>query len=272
MAEKKIYLSPERRPAPHGKYWGMEVYEHDVCREIAALLCPMLVRCGFAVKTAEDAPNIVQRVAEAAAWGADCYLPIHTNASTADVTKEGTAQGPLVIRYGASGGVSDRACTMVYNRLMEIYPRDTRRGVIANTGGFYEIDKTPMLSIYPELAFHDNGEDAHWLVNSRAEIAEALCRGLCDWYGVEFAPETASFLPPRTQETPRTQLPDAAGAGGLETLPDTAGAGGLETLPDAAGTGSLETLLAAAEAGLRAARLALRAQRQTPQDPSGGVR
>ena len=248
MAEKKIYLSPERRPAPHGKYWGMEVYEHDVCREIAALLCPMLVRCGFAVKTAEDAPNIVQRVAEAAAWGADCYLPIHTNASTADVTKEGTAQGPLVIRYGASGGVSDRACTMVYNRLMEIYPRDTRRGVVANTGGFYEIDKTPMLSIYPELAFHDNGEDAHWLVNSKAEIAEALCRGLCDWYGVEFAPETASFRPPRTQETPRTQLPDAAGTGGLETL------------------------LAAAEAGLRAARLALRAQRQTPQDPSGGVR
>ena len=101
-----------------------------------------------------------------------------------------------------------------------------------------------MLSIYPELAFHDNGEDAHWLVNSKAEIAEALCRGLCDWYGVEFAPETASFRPPRTQETPRTQLPDAAGTGGLETL------------------------LAAAEAGLRAARLALRAQRQTPQDPS----
>ena len=43
-----------------------------------------------------------------------------------------------------------------------------------------------MLSVYPELAFHDNGADARWLVENQGEIAEALCRGVCRWFGVNY--------------------------------------------------------------------------------------
>ena len=43
-----------------------------------------------------------------------------------------------------------------------------------------------MLSVYPELAFHDNHEDADWLVNNKKEIAEALCKGVCEWYSVNY--------------------------------------------------------------------------------------
>ena len=73
---------------------------------------------------------------------------------------------------------------------MKIYPAKTNRGVRQNTT-FYEINSTPMLSVYPELAFHDNGADARWLVENQQPIAEALTRGVCRWFGV-------SYLPPQS--------------------------------------------------------------------------
>lgn len=185
---KKIYLSPERRPNPHGPYWGYAgVYEHDVCCEIAEYCKEALIRCGFEVKIASPNDNMEKRVAEGVSWGANYYMPIHTNAATAKPI-EGTAQGPTVLRYGNEGGVSDRACKMVYNQLMAIYPRKTKRGVYTQNA-FYEIRMTPMLSVYPELAFHDNGEDAKWLVENKKEIAIALCKGVCQWFNVDYVEE-----------------------------------------------------------------------------------
>ena len=188
---KKIYLSPERRPAPHGPYFGHPgVWEHDVTVRIAEKTAAALRRCGYAVRIAAAEDPLRQRVAEGIAWGADYYLPIHTNASSS-TTAEGKAQGPEVLAYGAPGGVSWRACQMTYDALMELYPRKTARGVRQNTT-FYEINKTPMLSVYPELAFHDNGADADWLLRNEGPIAEALTRAVCRWFGTGYRPPQES--------------------------------------------------------------------------------
>ena len=156
---KKIYLSPERRPAPHGPYFGYPtLFEHDVTTSIAQKTAAALTRCNFMVKIASPADDLRARVREAISWQADYYLPIHTNASSA-TPREGSARGPEVLAYGQPGGISWRACQMTYEELMAIYPAATTRGVRQNTT-FYEINSTPMLSVYPELAFHDNGADA----------------------------------------------------------------------------------------------------------------
>ncbi len=189
---KKVYLSPERRIAPHGKYWGMELYEHDLCGDIAQKTGAALTKAGFQVKVQDDpALTMEARVAEAVKWGADCYLPIHTNAST-NGTKEGTARGPLVLAYNHPTSLA--ACKAVYEALLEIYPEKSKgRGVQINST-FYEIIRTPMLSVYPEIAFHDNGVDAKWLSQNRQAIAEALCKGLCNYYGVQQGNEPAQDL------------------------------------------------------------------------------
>lgn len=187
MPIKKIYISPERRPAPHGKYWGMDVYEHDVCTEIAIMTAGLLNDIGFEVRVADPLPDVRQRVDEAVSWGADYYLPIHTNASTGG-DREGKAQGPEVLAYGKQGGASWNACQLCYARLMAIYPRPTLRGVKTNNT-FYEIISTPMLSVYPELAFHDNSEDAEWIINNKPLIAWSLAASVCDWYGVNVPPK-----------------------------------------------------------------------------------
>lgn len=187
----KVYLSPENRVAPHGKYWGYKnIYENDVCVSIADYCRIALERCGFAVKVGKTGVKIQQRVEEGIAWGADYYMPIHTNAM-GDGTKEGTAQGCLVLYYGGNKGASYKASTLVYKRLKEIYPYNKDRGLVANTT-FYEIIKTPMLSVYPECAFHDNGKDAKWLYENKEAIGEALCKGVCDYYGVKYVEPVAN--------------------------------------------------------------------------------
>ena len=126
---KKIYLSPERRPAPHGPDFGYPpLFEHDVTTSIAQKTAAALTRCGFSVKMAPPAATVRVRVAEAISWQADYYLPIHTNASSA-TPREGSARGPEVLAYGQPGGISWRACQMTYEELMAIYPAATTRGV-----------------------------------------------------------------------------------------------------------------------------------------------
>lgn len=103
---KKIYLSPERRPAPHGPYFGYPtLFEHDVTTSIAQKTAAALTRCGFSVKMAPPAATVRVRVAEAISWQTDYYLPIHTNASSA-THREGSARGPEVLAYGQPGGIS----------------------------------------------------------------------------------------------------------------------------------------------------------------------
>ena len=178
---KRIYLSPERRPRPHGRYWGMEAYEKDVCEELASLLAPLLAARGFGARIGAPEKDLAARVGEAIAWGADYYLPIHTNASTGGA-REGTARGPLVLAYDHPAAKA--ACRRMYDSLLEVYPCPERGRGVQVSRDFYEIIRTPMVSVYPEIAFHDNGEDARWLVENKGEIARALCRGVCRWYGV----------------------------------------------------------------------------------------
>ena len=122
---KKIYLSPENRPAPHGPYSGFPgVYEHDVCCEIAALEKEILERCGCSVTVAEPGRSMAARCAEANAGGFDLYQTLHTNA--------GGGTGAECLYYGKEGGTSYRANRAVYDALTKLYP--SKRGLKDGTG------------------------------------------------------------------------------------------------------------------------------------------
>ena len=177
----RVYLSPERRPIPHGKYSGYNVYEHDYCADIASRMLPLLISRGFAVKIASPALTIYDRVPEADAWGADYYMSIHSNASTNG--ENGTAQGALVLT--SAEYESQRASELVFTRLYNLRP--SSRGVQPKLD-FYEIANANAPVVYPEIAFHDNPDDARYLINNKQAIAQALAAGICDYYGIA-APE-----------------------------------------------------------------------------------
>ena len=58
------------------------------------------------------------------------------------------------------------------------------------------------MSFYEEHVFHDNAADAQWFHSHMGAIAEATCRGLCEYFGIEYrAPGTK----PAPAPTPTTK-------------------------------------------------------------------
>lgn len=157
-----------------------------MCVEIGAYCAEALTRCGFDVMVASPDKTMQERVAESIAWKSDLHMPIHTNASTATL-KEGTAQGPTVLRYGRAGGISDRACQMVYRRLMEIYPGTPTEGSIRRTS-FTRSEELPCCRSIPKSHSMITGRMLFGLCKTK-RIAEALCKGVCDWFGVTYKEE-----------------------------------------------------------------------------------
>ena len=180
MQKLKVYLSPERRQAPHGKYWGIDAYETDICTDIAKLTSQHLTRCGFDVVIAPAGLDIRTRSAWANENGVNYYLPIHTNAST-NGTCEGAATGCEMLCHPSVA--SRKACQLIYEELTRLYP--SKRGV-RDGGNYIENHMTDMVSAYCEVAFHDNGADAQFLVSSKGAIAKALAKGVCGYFAVEF--------------------------------------------------------------------------------------
>lgn len=61
---------------------------------------------------------------------------------------------------------------------------------------WYELRAPAAVSFYEEHVFHDNASDAQWFHSHLGAIAEATCRGLCEYFGIPYrAPGTAKPSP-----------------------------------------------------------------------------
>lgn len=167
----KVYLSPSSQPA--NIYAAGNTNEQVSCRRIAAHCQNALERCGFEVKVGEAAPDYKGRTAESNAWGADYHIPIHTNA--------GGGHGALVMVYSNARKSLGQP---VYDALNDLCPWKSTYGV--RVSGDYEIIHSVAPCIYVEAAFHDNEQEAAWIVSHQQEIGEAICKGICKTAGVEY--------------------------------------------------------------------------------------
>jgi N-acetylmuramoyl-L-alanine amidase len=163
----KIYLSPSSQPG--NRYAAGNTNEQVQCNRIAEAARIALVRCGFDVKKGPEGQGYPTNVTESNAWGADLHIPIHTNA--------GGGRGPVVFVYGISAARTKYA-QPVFDALNAIVPAKNSRGVQARPD-LYETSRTSGLCIYCECAFHDNAQEAQWIINNVTAIGEAICKGVC---------------------------------------------------------------------------------------------
>lgn len=171
----QIYISPSSQPA--NLYAVGDTNEQEQCRKIGAVLEEKLTACGFAAKAGLDG-TMYTRVAESNAMGAQLHLPVHTNAF------DGKVAG-LRIMVSKLGGEAEQIAKAIMNRLAPITP-GTSDGISVQPG-LYEIKSTKAICVYVEVGFHDNPDEAQWIIDHTQEIAEAITQGLCDHYGVAYA-------------------------------------------------------------------------------------
>lgn len=180
---KKIYLSPSEQPENLYAYGNTN--EKVVCCEIAAYTEKALKRHGFEVITA-TANTLSARCSESDKWGADLHVPIHTNAFN------GKVSGTRMMSYNTTGE-GYKACKAIFNALAPITPGTSEN--ISSYPGLYEIKNPKAPSAYIEVDFHDVPEVAKWIIEHTKEIGEAICKGICDYYGVTYKAETVVQKP-----------------------------------------------------------------------------
>lgn len=173
---KKIYLSPSEQPKNLYAYGNTN--EKDQCRKISAFAEAALKRNGFDVINA-TATTLAARCLEANNWGANLYVPIHTNAFN------GVVSGTRLF-CSRTSGEGYKACKAVFDVLAPLTPGGSES--ITTRPELYEV-KTPVApTVYIEVDFHDVPEVAKWIIENTQEIGEAICKGICNYYGVAYQP------------------------------------------------------------------------------------
>jgi len=171
---KKIYLSPSDQTG--NLYKVGNTNEAEQCRAIADLCAVALKRCGFEVKS-NKTDNMKSRVKESNEWGADAHVPIHTNASN------GSVSGFRGFYY-KKGCEGEKLVAAIKEAVAPITPGKSDR--LSAQPNLYEMRTSNAPCAYLELGFHDNAVEAKYIIDHKEELAEAICKGICKHFGVEY--------------------------------------------------------------------------------------
>lgn len=170
---KKICLTPSNQPENLYAYGNTN--EKIQCGRIADFTKKALERCGFEVLVLQDV-SLSEKVRQSNKWGADLHIPIHTNAHN------GKVSGTRMMAYDK--GESYKACSAIYDHLAAYTPGKSEN--ISIHPEYYEIKNTYAPCAYVEVDFHDVPAVAKWIIENAEGIGEAICRGVCDYFKVQY--------------------------------------------------------------------------------------
>ena len=171
----RVYISPSTQE--HNIGAGTFGSEESQMNKISEFLVAFLYKDGhFTVKYNLPSMDVAQIATDSNNFKPDLHLAIHSNA--------GGGEGTEVYAYGP-GTNSERFAKALYDQIAPLSPgRD--RGVKFNKG-LYEIgDRVNATSALIELEFHDNSAGSVWIVSNHQANAEALYKGVCDYYGYDY--------------------------------------------------------------------------------------
>lgn len=175
----RIYLSPSTQE--YNPYVN-EGTEEFWMNRIADAMEPMLTASG--ILYSRNAPDMTAATSIAASnqGNYDLHLALHSNASGA--ASPGQQRGILAFYYpGSAQGMA--AASFFVEGLKIIYPLPNLvRTQPTTTLGEIRLTRAP--SVLLELGFHDNAEDAAWIVSHIDQIARTLVLALTEFFGIPF--------------------------------------------------------------------------------------
>ena len=193
---KKVYLSPSNQI--NNLYAEGNTNECEQCNRIAEYAKKALQRCGFEVKKALPGQNMNTSIKESNNWGADLHIPIHTNAFNGQ-----TLGGTLVMIY-SNAAENKKAGEAILNAVAPISPGSDYS--LRVNSGLAELNSTKAIAVYLEVEFHDEKTGANWIINNVKSIGEAICKGVCEFYGVNYISESKTNSAAFPQRLYRVQI------------------------------------------------------------------
>lgn len=180
----KVFLSPEDRAsnvyASSALWLGETTNEKEQMARCADYLESALKRCGCEVINAQYG-NMYDRVRHSNEWPADLHMALHTNGF------DGTVAGTRVHCYPSER--SRQIGRLIQDRIAPMSPGKSER--LVEGSNLYELRAPSAPAVLPEFGFHDNPEEAQWLIDNMEAIAEETCKAVCEFFAIPYvAPET----------------------------------------------------------------------------------
>ncbi len=179
---KSIYLSPSTQENNIGA--GIYGTEEQRMNQIADVTQGVLEGHGVKVYRNKSEWSLSQVVADSNFKKPDIHFAIHSNAGNSK------ARGCEVYCH-KFGGNGEKFAKAVYEELSPLTPTGDR-GVHEGYNFYgpgkhmYELAYTDAPAALVETAFHDNLEDAQWIISHIDLIGTALAKGILKYFGIPF--------------------------------------------------------------------------------------
>lgn len=174
-----IYLSPSTQEANLYVSGGTEEYYMN---KLADAMEPYLHASGIGFVRNTPEMTAVSSIRQSNAGNYDLHLALHSNA--APEGRYGTVRGTDVYFYPGSVR-GERAARIIADNLRKIYPLPDKVRALSTTR-LGEVRQTKAPSVFIEFAYHDNEEDAAWIVENINEIAANVVQSLAEYFGLPF--------------------------------------------------------------------------------------
>lgn len=176
-----IYLSPSNQYDNYGVKDSGYTTEKDMMNKLADVIERELKGAGFVVYRNNPYGDINAWNSFSNAVGADFHFAIHSNGST-----NHTARG-IEIHVDNETSPSLSVATNIYENLYTIYPGNVNpsynRGIKYARGSLGEVNDSYVNNgVLIEVAFHDNYDDASWIVQNLEQIGQNIASSIISYY------------------------------------------------------------------------------------------
>lgn len=174
-----VFLSPSTQEYNPYVTGNNEEYYANL---IADAMEPYLRASGITYGRNDPSGTVSTSIGLSNAGNYDLHLAIHSNAAPENLA--GMIRGSDVYYYRNSAK-GKRAAEIFANNLELIYPIPSLVAAVPTTT-LVELRRTRAVAILVEVAYHDNIEDANWIINNIELIAQNLALSVADYLGVPF--------------------------------------------------------------------------------------
>ncbi len=175
----RIYLSPSTQQFNSYVTGGNEEYYMNL---LADALEPYLRASGIDFTRNNPNTNAAAAIRESNAGNYDLHLALHSNASPEATA--GQNRGIDVYYYpGSTKG--KEAAEKFADGFEDIYPLPNKVRTLTTTR-LGEVRQPKAPSAFLEIGYHDNPEDAQWIVSNIPKIARNIAESLTDYFEIPF--------------------------------------------------------------------------------------
>ena len=175
----RIYLSPSTQ---ENNLYVNGGTEEEWMNKLADAMVPYLNASGIQYTRNTPDMTAASSIRASNAGRYDLHLALHSNASAPE--NYGGNRGILVFYYPTSTQ-GKRAAEIVADNLKTIYPLPNRVEARPTTS-IGEVRRVSAPSVFIELGYHDNADDAAWIKNNLDAAARNIVLSLTEYFGIPF--------------------------------------------------------------------------------------